>query len=482
VCGILGIFGKIELRKAQKMLNLLTHRGQNASGIAWISEDNKIKIEKEKGYLNPLKLPTKDVELLIGSTRYPTYGMRISDESSIEKYAQPFVYPVKDEQKIATTHNGQLVNIKNLSKDEIYHSDSDLICKLLAEILQQKKDFTTAVKQLMEILDGAYSEICITNTIEPSMLVFRDPLGMRPLILGRLGNTYIFSSESVVIEQFGGEIIRDVEPGELIVLQKKEKTISIQSYQLKKQKPAHCIFEYVYFASPASIIDNRSVYNVRAKLGEFLAEEIKKHGIEIDYVVPVPDSSRIAGQKIAETLSIPLKEAILKNRYHTSRTFILNSMQARNSALESKYIYVKHLIEDKIILVVDDSIVRGKTAIKIIEKLRLFGAKKIIFASTCPPLIRPCYYGIDMALDSEFCARNRSLSELSEFLGADLVIYQGLGDLFKAINLNNKLCTACITGEYPTKAGKNIRQLLKEGKIDPNIPHYEQEQLLSVRK
>lgn len=475
MCGVLGVFGNTNLIEIGKMLNYLTHRGQDASGIAWLN-DNELKLVKGRGYPSELHLPAEKPFAAIGSTRYPTYGIRIPTNASLDKFAQPFSFSTTHG-VVSTVHNGQIINIKQLSS-ESYLSDSELICRMLAdEIEKQDGDLKTAVKEVMILLDGSYSEICLINKDnDPKMLVFRDPLGIRPLIMGKLGDTYIFSSESIAIEQIGGEIIRDIKPGELLILEKNDSGISLESHQLLSEKEhKKCMFEYVYFASPSSVLDEVSIYEARTNLGKTLGREVRKRGIDklVDYIVPVPDSSRIAAQSISEMLNKPMREAILKNRYHTSRTFIMNGDGERNKAIESKYHFVKHLIQDKTLLVIDDSLVRGKTAQKIIRKLRSFGAKKIIFASTCPPLIRPCYYGIDATSDDEFIALNKSFNEIQEIIGADSIIYQGIGDLYEAIGKYD-LCTACITGDYPTKAGRNLRKMLKEGKISKNLPHYEQ--------
>lgn len=481
MCGVLGVFGYTDLIKIGKMLNFLTHRGQDASGIAWISND-ELKIVKERGYPSDLHLPLEKPLAAIGSTRYPTYGIRIPSDASLDKFAQPFSFETSNG-TVSAVHNGQIVNIGELSS-EFYLSDSEMICKMLSEEIEKKEgDLLAVVKELMLSLDGSYSEISLINkNQDPTMIVFRDPLGIRPLIMGKIENSYVFSSESIAIEQLGGKIIRDVNPGELIILKLINNEIKIDYHQIITDKEhKQCMFEYVYFASPSSVLDKVPIYEARTNLGRALGKEVMKRGIDkiVDFIVPVPDSSRIAAQSISEMLKKPMREAILKNRYHTSRTFILNSDGERNKAIESKYHYVKHLIENKALLVIDDSIVRGKTAKRIIQKLKSFGAKKIIFASTCPPLIRPCYYGIDAASDSEFIALNKSFNEIQEILGADLIIYQGIGDLYEAIGKYD-LCTACITGDYPTKAGKNLRKLLKEGKIGKDLPHYEQ--LMGVKK
>ncbi len=250
--------------------------------------------------------------------------------------------------------------------------------------------------------------------------------------------------------------------------------VHVKTTQLiSSPQTAHCMFEHVYFAHPSSYIENRSVYDVRHRLGINLATEIKKRGIDIDFVVPVPDSSRIAAQAIAETLEIPLREAIVKNRYQTSRVFILADLE-RKRVIERKYLFVPSLIKNKKVLLVDDSIVRGDTSKKLMERLRTYNAKWIGLASTCPPLIRACYYGIDFSIDEELIARNKSLAELCELIGADEIFYQGIGDLVDAIGLYGKLCTACITGEYPTPGGKKLRKKLSSGQINPHITHYDQ--------
>ncbi|MFX0115612.1 MAG: amidophosphoribosyltransferase [Candidatus Hodarchaeota archaeon] len=248
----------------------------------------------------------------------------------------------------------------------------------------------------------------------------------------------------------------------------------LEIFQIKKGvKAAHCMFEHVYFAHPSSKIEGRLVYDVRHKLGENLAREISKRRIDFDYVVPVPDSSRIAAQAIAETLQKPLREAIVKNRYQTSRVFILADLQ-RKKVIERKYLFVPSLIQNKRILLVDDSIVRGDTSRKLLVRLRKHNARWIGLASTCPPLIRPCYYGIDFSIDEELIARNKSLAELSNLIGADEIFYQGIGDLIDAIGLEEKLCIACITGDYPTPGGRELRRKLSEGKLNPFITHYNQ--------
>jgi amidophosphoribosyltransferase len=456
------------------MLSLLTHRGQDASGISWITETNKLHLKKSKTYPSKLLIPEETSLMSIGSTRYPTYGQRFSDNTETDKFAQPFKYSYPGFELILV-HNGQLTNMRELSPDEEFLSDADLICKLFGENLDEfKLSVEDSVLKLMNELDGSYSVITMLKSEKKNrMIVFRDPLGIRPLVMGKLNGTYIFASESIAIEQLGGNFIRDVKAGELIIVEEINGTITLLERQLILKEPKHCMFEYVYFASQASLIENRSFYEISLKLGENLAQEIRKRKLNVDYVIPVPDSSKISAQRIAEELNIPFREALLKNRYQTKRTFIINGEIERSKALDTKYIIVQQYIKGKNVLLVDDSIVRGSTAKKLIKRLKGYGAKSIILASTCPPIIRPCYYGIDMSIDDELIAKDKSLHDIQDELKADLVIYQGIGDLYNAIGMNN-LCTACVTGEYPTKNGQLIRKLLKDGKLDTNMPHYEQ--------
>lgn len=475
MCGVLGVYGLETVEEVLRMLSLLTHRGQDASGVLWVGEDDhSIQVVKDKTYPSLLRIPDTKATIAVGSTRYPTYGSRPASESEVEHYAQPFSRKTTHGD-IGSVHNGQLTNTPLLSNHITYTSDSEVICHLLAQGIEKYGlDYPLVVNELMKLLDGSYAELVVVNTTpEPTLLAFRDPQGIRPLVMGMRGNTYLFASESVAIEQLGGTIVRDVRPGELVVTTKRGGEVILESHDLCHQSAHHCMFEFVYFASPASIIEERSVYKVRCRLGKALGREVLKRKLDVDYVVPVPDSSRISAQTIAEEVRVPLREAILKNRYHTARTFIMNDGEERRRALDTKYVFVSDYIKGKSLLVVDDSIVRGTTSKRLIQKLKEAGAASVYFASTCPPIIRPCYYGIDMTSDNDLIAHNKSLAEIQDLLGADCVIYQGIGDLFEAIGLND-LCTACVTGEYPTAGGRLIRRLLSEGKIDPNLSHYEQ--------
>lgn len=232
------------------------------------------------------------------------------------------------------------------------------------------------------------------------------------------------------------------------------------------------MFEFVYFANPVSVIQGKSVYDVRLKLGEKLVRQIKERGLKIDVVTPVPDTSRVAAQRIGELLGVPVREILFKNRY-IHRTFIMEGNETRQHAVKLKYFYLKRYLAGKSVLVVDDSIVRGTTSKKIVSKLRELGAKEVHMAITCPPIKYPCYYGIDFARGKELIAFTKSVEEIKEMLGLDSLIYQKIDDLVDAIGIDT-LCTACLTGKYVTPLSKKIRTAISKGIINESERPYEQ--------
>jgi amidophosphoribosyltransferase len=303
----------------------------------------------------------------------------------------------------------------------------------------------------------------------------RDPYGLRPLVLGKKkldsgGYAHIVASESVSLPFLGYEMVRDVKPGEVLFIDLEG---VIHSRILDQRQARHCMFEWVYFASPESVIDEIPVYGSRINLGKNLAhliqEQMKQRKIEVDIVVPVPETSRIAAIALAEVLRIPYREVLIKNRY-IKRTFILDSQEKRQKAVNLKLSPVRSEIEGKRVLLVDDSIVRGTTSRKIIELVRSAGASQVYFVSTCPPIKHPCYYGIDFPIESELLASGRDLQSIEKELSADGVIYQSLEGLEKSIleastgKAPDKLCMACLNGKYPTDitAGSRFATARKE--------------------
>ena len=464
MCGVLAIRGSTTLGQGKFLLQMLTHRGQDASGIAWIEEKTKnIKVIKRDSYPDLLNLDeTIDTSLLIGSTRYPTFGTR-TDSTNIEEYAQPFTFKTKYG-KLAIVHNGNITNIRNIITKE-YESDTKFIVEFLGSCLNETQgNVYESVKLFMERVDGSYS---IIGTLDDTQFSFRDPRGIRPLVIGRNENITVISSESVVLQNLCIENIRDIQPGELIVFKEQE----IQSFQILVKDHAHCMFEYVYFANPCSIIEERLVYDVRLDLGKELGSRIKENNLDIDYIVPVPDTSRPASQGLSEVLNLPVREAIIKNRY-LQRTFIMKSEQERTKVAKSKYLYTAKYIKNRNILVVDDSIVRGLTSQKIVKDLRKLGANKIYFAVTCPAIRFACYYGIDFPTDEELIASGQSLEKIKDVLDVDGVFYQSIDSLKTAIGFSD-LCIACLSGSYPTPYAQEIRIKYLNGELKGRS-HYEE--------
>ena len=458
MCGIVGVLGNKEvINDIYDSLIIIQHRGQDAAGI--VSYENRFNIKKGEGLvrdtfrqedLNHLK-----GNLGIGHVRYPTLG-----GIGIEN-AQPFISTTP--YGVALAFNGNIINFDSLKEKLerqdrriiISTSDAELLLNLLSVEMEKKLDFSPdilfeAVRGLFNKVKGSYSVVALIK--DKGILAFRDPYGIKPLIFGKKDGSYCVVSESVVLDTLGYEIERDVYPGEAVFFSTEGK---IYSKKLSKEKHCPCIFEYVYFARPDSTIDEISVYEARLNLGKNLAKEIKKKGIDIDIVVPVPDTSRPVAISLAEELKIKYREGLMKNRY-VGRTFIMPHQNKREELIRIKLSPVKEIMKDKKVLLVDDSIVRGTTSKKIVQLIRNAGAKEVHFASSSPPLKFPCYYGIDMQTKGEFIACKRTLENIREIIGADSLTYQSVKGLIEAVS-NHKVknfCTACFTGEYPIKANE----------------------------
>jgi len=460
MCGVIGIYNSDNV--AQELYNgllLLQHRGQDSCGI--LTADNEtIYLQKFKGLVSESFdesiLKTFNGKTGIGQVRYPTIG------SSSLLDAQPFYlnYPLG----IGMAHNGNVINLEELKKQLKKNSrviiskcDVEVILNILAEELLKSRTSNNfekikeAVRGIFRRVNGAYS--VVTVSIGNRMVVFRDPKGIRPLIMAKKIKSdgemsYAFASETIPLDFLGYEIVRDVKPGEVIYINSKGK---LQSEVLTDEKPSHCMFEWVYFARPDSVIENLSVYEARRNLGKQLAHQIKEKNLNIDVVMPVPDSSRPAALACAEELEIPYREGLIKNRY-SQRTFIMPSQELRENAVRIKLSPVIKEIKNKSILLVDDSIVRGTTSKKIIKMLKKVGAKEVHFASTAPPLKKPCFYGVDMSTTEELIAGNKTVEEIKEFIKADSLTYLTIENLKKAIP--RRICTACLDGNYPTDIKK----------------------------
>jgi amidophosphoribosyltransferase len=412
----------------------------------------------------------------LGHARYATIGR--GDLGDV----QPFVinYPFG----IGAVHNGNLVNVDQLKKNLktehrrhlLTHSDSEIILNLLAQGLESARldateqlGFVDLLKSVGQVFDQAIGSYSIVSMIAgQGMVAFRDPHGIRPLVWGKRTDAsgkeaHIFASESVVLGFLGYEKVRDLHPGEVVFVRDSGE---VHTQVLKGQEHRPCMFEWIYFASPESEIDERPVYGARIALGRSLGQQVKRtlaeRGITADIIVPVPETARIAAIALAEELEVPYREVLIKNRY-IKRTFILDSQEKRQKAVNLKLSPVKSEITGKTVILVDDSIVRGTTSQKIIQLVRQAGASRVIFVSTCPPIQHPCFYGIDFPQAQELIAYGRDLAQIEAELGADAVIYQDISGLRQAIGLK-KPCMACIDGNYPTdvQAGVELTDRRKQ--------------------
>lgn len=465
MCGILGIANTgPAVQDLYDGLIVLQHRGQDSAGIVTYSD--RFQLKKGNGYVRDVFQAKHMVRLKgnfgIGHVRYPTAGSYDAAE------AQPFY--VNAPFGIALIHNGNLTNYielkEQVTKDNSRYlntsSDSEVLLNVLADEVAnlrktklQASDIFSALKKVYARIKGSYSVLALIAG--HGLLAFRDPNGIRPLILGKretpAGTEYAVASESVTLDTLGFEIVKDISPGEAVFIDLKRE---IFMEQIEKTKWAPCIFEYVYLARPDSVLDGISVYKSRLRMGKFMAAPIKeamKKGLKIDVVVPVPDTARSAAFEIAAELGVRCREGLIKNRY-IGRTFIMPGQGIRRRSIKYKLNPIPLEIEGKHVLLVDDSIVRGNTSRKIIEMVRGAGAKSVYFASCCPPLRNPCVYGVDMPSRKDFIAHNLTIEEVGKAIGADAIFYQTLEDLVKAVGAGNpkinNFCTACLSGKYPT--------------------------------
>jgi amidophosphoribosyltransferase len=469
MCGIVGILSTTKKDVSLYIYDALTiiqHRGQDAAGITTANK-GRFYIRKGNGLVRNV-FRTKHMEKLIGDmgighVRYPTAG------SSSEAEAQPFY--VNSPYGIAFAHNGNLTNAESLANElfeqDLRHintnSDSEILLNILAsEIAEEQKhrinenDIFNAVTKLHKRVKGAYAAIGMIPGY--GIFGFRDPHGIRPLILGerttKNGTKYMLASESVGLTALGFKITRDVEPGEAIVIDRKGNVHSQQCSDNSVLSP--CIFEFVYFARPDSIIDKISVYKSRLRMGERLAIKIKSEWQyeEIDVVMPIPDTSRTSALQVANELNLKYREGFIRNRY-IARTFIMPGQKQRKKSVRQKLSAIELEFKDKNVLLVDDSIVRGTTSQEIVQMARAAGAKKVFFASAAPPVRYPNVYGIDMASKNEFVAHNKTTEEVCQTIGADKLIYQNLDDLIWSVQQGNpnikSFDCSCFDGNYLTK-------------------------------
>ena len=461
MCGIIGIIGKADVAgDLYSGLISLQHRGQDATGITTFDGENFHAI-KEAGLVTNVfskeSLKKLKGSIGIGHVRYPTVG------SILKEDAQPFhtFLPTL----ISIAQNGNLVNYRQLreellrQKEELYSTcDAELILKLLAKEIAKENSydaeaFFAATQRVMDKLNGSYSIVGMTSK---ALFAFRDPYALRPLVLAKREDGYAFSSETAALEVLGYKVVRDVQPGEMIFI---DKNMEVKSKILKEGKRAHCMFEWVYFARTDSSIENVGVYEARINLGRELARVWKEKGIQVDIVIPVPDTARPAALSFAEELGLRYTEGFIKNRY-IHRTFIMANQERREGAMKLKLNPIIKEVKGKRIALIDDSLVRGTTSKKIIQLLRDAGAKEVHLLLTCPPLKSPCFYGIDMSTKAELAAARMSVEEIRKAIGADSLTYQTIPGLKRAINV--PLCTACLDGNYPTNIPEDMKRVFEK--------------------
>ena len=452
-CGVVGIYGAENAAALSYFaLTSLQHRGQESAGIA-VSDGTKIKLHKGMGLVSDVfeqgHFEALEGSIAVGHVRYATAGGR-----TIEN-AQPFMNSFKMG-SIALAHNGQLVNYEELRESLedggstfSSSSDTEVILKLIVRKFVENGGklgsprhaddelFVTAVTQAVKEIRGSFA-LCIMT--ENLLIGVRDPNGIRPLCMGRTGDGYVLTSESCAIDSVNGRFVRDIEPGEIVVINKD----GLQSIKYTDDKKRTCIFEYVYFARPDSVIDGIAVQEARYKMGEALAKESP---VEADIVIGVPDSGLGAAQGYARASGVPYGMGIIKNKY-IGRTFIAPTQKERENMVYVKLNAIRSDLEGKRVIVIDDSIVRGTTSRRLVQILRRAGAKEVHFRVSSPPVKFPCHLGIDTPSKNELISSTHELEEIRQEIGADSLAFISLEGMLNALGGTN-FCKGCFNGEYP---------------------------------
>jgi len=456
-CGVVAIYGHPEASKLAYLgLYALQHRGQESAGIC-TTDGNEVYTHKSMGHVADIftkpVLATLPGDIAIGHTRYSTAG------DTVLLNAQPFSVAC-NKGRVAVAHNGNITNAAELRSDmerrgSIFQasSDTEVILHLLAH--SSERTLAGALREALLQLEGAFSLVFLA---QDRIIVARDPHGFRPLAMGEMEvsgrrKCYVFASETCAFDLIGAVYLHDVEPGEMVIVGPEGVT---RERWAPEQARAHCAFEHVYFSRPDSIVFGRAVAESREQLGRLLAREAPA---DADVVVPVPDSGVAAALGYASESGLPFRHALIRNHY-VGRTFIEPSQAIRDFGVKLKLNPVRHLLQGKRVVLVDDSIVRGTTSRKIVRMVRQAGAREVHLRISCPPTVSPCFYGVDTPTRGELIASNHSVEEIRRFVEADTLGYLSLGGLRKAVADDKaEYCYACYTGDYPTDL-VNIEELV----------------------
>jgi amidophosphoribosyltransferase len=454
-CGIFGVFGRDDAAKLTYFgLYALQHRGQESAGI--ITSTGK-SIHEHKGMGLVPEIFNEDIldrlpgHIAAGHVRYSTTG------SSVVKNAQPFVASYAG-RTLAIGHNGNLTNARQLRNEleergSIFQTtmDSEIIVHLLVRNL--KDGMEDALVQAMSKIEGAYSCVVMTQN---QLVAFRDPNGFRPLCLGKLDGGYVVASETCALDLIDAQYVRDIEPGEILIINE-DGLKSLKPFA--ERRKTFCIFEFIYFARPDSNIFGQNVYSVRKRLGKKLAQE---YPLEADFAMPFPDSGNYASIGFCHESGIPMEMGVIRNHY-VGRTFIEPAQSMRDFGVKVKLNPVREILDQKRVVIVEDSIIRGTTSKMRIKTLREAGAKEIHMVVSCPPHRYPCYYGIDFSTRGELIACQHSVDEVKNFIGLDSLCYLSLPGMLEATRLEeNGFCLACFDGKYPIQPDEDFSKLCLE--------------------
>lgn len=454
-CGIFGVYGAgfEAARLVHPGLWALQHRGQESSGIA-SSDGKRIYLHKGMGLVAHV-FGEEDLQklkgyLAIGHNRYSTSG------DSIVSHAQPILEKIAAKKFIALAHNGNLPSTKileefltdkKISTDGL--NDSEMIAKAIAFYVSKGNSLEEAIKRAYPLFTGVF---CLLVMDEKKIVAVRDGFGIRPLCLGKLNGGFIIASETCALDIVGAKFLREVKPGEMVVVNEK----GLSSFQIEKGQQKLDVFEYIYFARPDSILLGKSVDAVRQNLGMELAKECK---IKADIVIPVPDSAISAALGFSRQSGIPFSQGLIKNRY-IHRTFISPEEHIRHNIVQLKLNPMKHILSGKRVIVIDDSIVRGTTSKQIIKMIKNAGAKQVHLLISSPPYKFPDFYGINTPTQQELIASGRSVKEIGKDLGVDSLHYLSYKGLLKAVGISEDLlCTSCFTGNYPVDIGERRKEI-----------------------